>query len=182
MAKRVTLHKTGILLAKEVQKQFGARAATNLKKLIYQILDDLESAAIEKTLVAPYAKGNYAKSFRFSFGSIGANKDPSFFAGAGYGKSGLATVNFGKMLQNRYISFYNIASKETSDGSLFHYAGLVDKYGWKSWSYDSKGRPRYKVTKPWLIMDTVFANIERDPKYSNLLKGKFDTTVPEGWE
>lgn len=181
MAKRVTLHKDFKLTAKKIEQAFEKRAVSNLKSLIRYILQSLEDNATVFGSARPYATGNYASSFRFSLGSVGKNRDLSFFGGSGYGLDGISRLNLGKMQQSRFISFYNIASKETSDGELFHYAGLVDKYGWRSWSFDSDGSPRLKITEPWRIMDKTFAVVMSDPIYGPLLSDNRET-IPEGWE
>lgn len=181
MAKRVTLHRDFKITAKQVQRAFTKQANEKLKSLVKHILISLEQTATTFGNKRPYATGNYARSFRFSFGSVGKNQDYGFFGGSGYGIEGISRITFSKMEQSRYISFYNIASKESNDGSLFHYAGLVDKYGWKSWSFDKKGRPRYKHTEPWVIMDTVFSKIMLNPVYASLLSNGSES-IPEGWE
>lgn len=181
MAKRVTLHRDFKITAAQVQQAFTKQANAELKSLVKHILISLEQTATNFGNKRPYATGNYARSFRFSFGSVHKNTDPGFYGGAGYGIEGISRISFNKMEQSRYISFYNIASKESNDGSLFHYAGLVDKYGWKSWSFDKKGRPRYKHTEPWIIMDTVFSEIMLNPVYASLLSNGSES-IPEGWE
>lgn len=179
MAKRVTLHKDFVLRAKEVEKAFANQADSRLKGLIRHILICLEDAAHVYGSTRRYATGNYAKSFRFSVGSVHKNKDYSFFGGAGYGLDGIPRLSFRKMKQSRFISFYNIAGKK-HNGTIFHYAGLVDKYGWTRWHINEESDASYHYTPPWRIMDIVFARITTDPVWGPLLSNA-NTTTPGDW-